>query len=142
MIEPKLPEQASPQRGRGWAVRLRTYAPPCLLTLLLGAGVVVYRGPGWRPLRAHGGDVLVVMFLYFLAAALVPGRPLRRAAAVLAFAVAVECFQLLGLVSPRDPQVLQILIGSTFDPWDLLAYAVGTGLALLADRGLNREAVS
>jgi len=47
---------------RAWAVAL---------TFAAGAFVAVYRGPGWHPLRAHGGDVLATL--------LVSELPKRRA---------------------------------------------------------------
>ncbi|MBL8616067.1 MAG: DUF2809 domain-containing protein [Deltaproteobacteria bacterium] len=107
----------------------------------LGAGlfVLVYRGPGWRPLRHFGGDLVVAPFLYFCLL-VVTGLPRGRAAVgVWAFAVAVEALQALRLTSPTDPTWVQLTVGSTFDPVDLLAYTLGMILAYAADRAVGRR---
>lgn len=91
-------------------------------------------------IRGFVGDVLVVMLLFCMARALVPvvnvkGEPINRllhtpwlALAVLLFAFAIEFGQYWGLVDKLGlggNSLARIVIGSHFDPLDLLAYFVG-----------------
>jgi hypothetical protein len=95
------------------------------LSLAAGIFVFLYRGPGWKPLRHSAGDFIVVLFLHFSAAVVVPGRPRGLALGVWVFACVIEALQMLRLTSPSDPWWVQASFGSTFDPWDLLAYSLG-----------------
>ncbi len=112
-------------------MRLRP-RPAALAALCLAAGAALVlwaRGP----LRGFGGDVLVVVFLVACVAAVGVGTPRSRALGVLAFAVTVECVQGLGLVDRGSHWLWHLTLGSTFDPWDLLAYALGAALAWAVD---------
>ncbi|HEU4412209.1 MAG TPA: DUF2809 domain-containing protein [Polyangiaceae bacterium] len=138
--------------SRAWAAALSFAA--C-------AFVAVYRGPGWRPLRSHGGDAFATLFL-FLLLGLLPwafvrggegggddqakgggappwragwGAPaVRRAALTAAIALGIELLQAGGVVNQKSGLATQLLLGSTFDPWDCLAYAVGIALGLALER--------
>jgi hypothetical protein len=111
------------------------------LSLLLCAGVLVYyelgRGPGRTFVRGAIGDVLVVAFLYFGLAALTRWRPRTRLLAVGGLAIATELSQLV----PRSVRsaAVELTIGATFDPWDLVCYAVGLGLAWLLEAQVIRR---
>jgi len=95
---------------------------------------LVYRGPGWRLLRHTGGDVFAAALLYALIGlALARWRRTRRVTVALAIAAAIEFAQLLALVGPDAPRWVHIVLGATFDPLDLLAYAAGIGLAACID---------
>lgn len=118
---------------RGWRAAA---AAACL-----GAGVfvVLYRGPGWRPLRHFGGDLVVAPFLFFCLLAVAPLQRGRAALGVWAFAVGVEALQALRLTTPTDPQWVQLTFGSTFDPVDIVAYTLGISVAWAADRAVGRR---
>jgi uncharacterized protein DUF2809 len=122
------------QSSRAWAAALSFSA--C-------AFVAVYRGPGWRPLRSHGGDAFATLFLFFLLG-LVPqaGSPARRAIITAAVALGIELLQAGGVVNQASGMATQLLLGSTFDPWDCLAYAVGiaAGFGLEAFARAQRSA--
>lgn len=89
-------------------------------------------------IRPFVGDLLVVVLLYCLAATFVQCRPWLLALGVLAFAWLIEWgqyFQLVTLLGLQDNRLARIVIGSTFDPLDLLAYSLGALLAaVLASR--------
>ena len=91
-------------------------------------------------IRGFVGDVLVVILLFCMARTLVPvvntkGESINRfwhapwlALAVLLFAFAIEFGQYWGLVDKLGlggNRLARIVIGSHFDPLDLLAYFVG-----------------
>ncbi|HKU44899.1 MAG TPA: DUF2809 domain-containing protein [Polyangiales bacterium] len=85
--------------------------------------------------RPFVGDVLVVMLIY-CAVQTVWGAPrLATALAVFAFACAIElgqAFQLAARLNVAHDPVLRTALGTQFDPLDILAYALGTALMLLA----------
>lgn len=103
-------------------------------SLGLAVLVLIYQGPGRWFVRGLLGDVLVVVFLVACLASLPVGRPWQRVAGVGVFALGTECLQLLQLVGPDAPFMAHLILGSTFDPVDLLAYAVGLGVAVGLER--------
>ncbi|MCU0684601.1 MAG: DUF2809 domain-containing protein [Polyangiaceae bacterium] len=116
--------------SRAWVVALSFAA---------GAFVAVYRGPGWRPLRSHGGDVVATFFL-FLLLGLIPwaGSARRRAIITGVIALGIELMQAGGVVNTQSSTATQLVFGSTFDPWDCLAYAVGIALGLALEAVASR----
>lgn len=91
--------------------------------------------PTW--VRAHFGDVLVCVAIYLAAAAIVPRiRPVPLAIGTFAFAVSVELTQLFrspALDAFRATLAGQLTIGASFDPLDIVHYAIGTAMALAFD---------
>ncbi len=113
---------------------LRVHPVPAVVGAgLLLAGLALFRW-GTGLVRGFGGDVLVVVVMVAGLASIGLGRPRSRLIGVGAFAVGTELFQGLGLVGPESHWLLHLTLGSTFDPWDLVAY--GLGLAVAA--GLER----
>ncbi len=88
--------------------------------------------------RPFVGDVLVVILLYaFVRTFLEPARPWVLALAILIFAYLIEVAQYFSFVSRlglADIAPVRIILGSTFDARDLLAYTLGFGLILLGSR--------
>nr|WP_278003589.1 DUF2809 domain-containing protein [Nodosilinea sp. TSF1-S3] len=87
-------------------------------------------------IRPLVGDVLVIPLVYCALKAVWPLRPIPAALLVFAFACLVEGLQYLRLVDRlglRDNLILATVLGTTFDWKDILAYAIGTALVLLAD---------
>ncbi len=84
--------------------------------------------------RPYLGDMLVVVVVYCAARIVFPDRFWLMSAAVFLFAAAVELVQLTGL-SDLFPEggLIATVLGSTFDPKDLLCYAAGSVLCLLWD---------
>lgn len=88
-------------------------------------------------IRPLGGDLLVVIFLYFALRAASDWSRWVSAAMVLIFALAVEVSQAFGLVERlglAGNRLAEVVIGATYDPKDLLAYAIGVVLAVSLDR--------
>lgn len=91
-------------------------------------------------IRPFFGDVLAVILLYFLVRTFFDARPVKIAIAVYLFAVLLEFLQyvdILEIFSLSDNRVLSIILGSTFDWLDIIAYTVGAYIALLIDRNIN-----
>lgn len=105
--------------------------------LATGALVLLYRGPGRAVVRGHVSDVAATALVY----ALLWLGPCRRssravrAALAMAVATAIELGQTWwtgrGLAG-------ELVLGSTFDAWDFVAYAVGVVLAWGYDRTAAR----
>lgn len=90
---------------------------------------------GW--LRGFVGDAVVVVFLDAFLATIALGPLSSARARLIAVATAsmgIEGLQTLHLVGPDAHWVLHALLGSTFDPWDLLAYAIGVAVSSLLER--------
>jgi hypothetical protein len=100
-----------------------------VVTLAMAVGVLLYRGPGQPWIRGMGGDLLVVIFLVACVASVPVGTPRSRVIGVAIFAFVVECSQSLDLVGPDSPFIAHLILGSTFDPVDLVVYAVGLVIA-------------
>lgn len=98
----------------------------------LAAGLVLFvaiRGP----VRGWGGDVLIVVLLVAAAAAVGLGTPARRVGGAFALGVLAEVVQSFGLVPADAHWFWHLTIGSTADPWDGVAYAVGAAIAWRAE---------
>ncbi|HEX5057775.1 MAG TPA: DUF2809 domain-containing protein [Kofleriaceae bacterium] len=104
--------------------------------IALGIAVLVYRGPGRAIVRGHVGDVAATMLVYAALGAAWRTRRTVRATMTFAVAVAIELVQ-IGWHA-RSPAG-ELLIGSTFDPWDLVAYALGVAIAVGWDVAASRR---
>lgn len=84
--------------------------------------------PGRELVRGHLGDVAIVMFLVAGFGLAMPRRGPRVWIALTAsIALGTEVAQALGV---RGTGLLgELTIGSTFDPFDLLAYAIGLAVS-------------
>jgi hypothetical protein len=105
-----------------------TFAILAIAALAIGVFVVVYHGPGRSVLRGNVGDVAATMLVYALVGvAWWRGRRATRAIATFAIAIAVELFQ---IVWHARSLAGELVLGSTFDPWDIVAYAVGVAVGV------------
>lgn len=89
-------------------------------------------------IRGFVGDLLVVLLLYSFLKIFIKNNTYTIATSVLAFASLVELLQLFKLTDKFNIQseILQIILGSVFDPWDFAAYFLGFLLILLIHKFL------
>lgn len=115
----------------GWALGLFA-----LLVLLATVGA----GLGW--IRSFVGDVIAVVWVYCLLASVAWLRPPMRPLLALAVGLTVEAAQYVSqqagwqVASP----VLRIVLGSTPDVLDVIAYLIGFVLACVLERRMVRLA--
>ena len=88
-------------------------------------------------IRPFIGDVLVVILIYCAVRSILPTAPIPTALAVFAFACTIELaqyFQVVARLHLEHNAILRTVIGMHADPLDVLAYALGTLLIILAER--------
>ena len=92
-------------------------------------------------LRPYGGDVLAVIFLYCLLKSILEIPVKNTIFGVLVFAFLLEGLQALELVQKLQLQgnaIASAVLGSHFDPLDLLLYCLGGLLVFMAEKFRNR----
>ena len=95
--------------------------------------VIAFGTTGW--VRGSLGDLVVVIWV--ASAVSIVGPLVKRPAVAAGFAVGLattlELLQLLGKVDADSPLWAHLIFGSTFDPLDLVHYAIGgvLGYALI-----------
>lgn len=124
--------------------RPRRLALAVAAVLIVPAGLLVARGIGGRA-AAFAGDALYAGLIYVIVAAVaVRARPAVVAAAATATCAAVELFQLTGIPAMLAQSVpaVSLVLGTTFQWSDLLAYLFGAVTAALVDAVIRRAAGS
>ena len=95
-------------------------------------------------IRPFLGDVFVIMFIYLFIRIFFICEKFKLVIAVLVFSYLVEIgqyFDLISILHLQDNAVAQIVIGSTFDVMDLLAYSVGAFLLMLPNMRFSNKAI-
>ena len=84
-------------------------------------------------IRPFFGDVLVVIWLYYLLESFINIQIKYLALSVLLFAYGIEFAQYLDMVAffNIENNIVKIVLGSTFDMLDILAYTLGYGVVLI-----------
>lgn len=88
-------------------------------------------------IRPFIGDVLVIVLLFYITKTFLALRDRALVIGAVLFAYAIETgqyFHLVSLLGLEHYRLARIVIGSTFDVMDLLAYTLGGALILLVRR--------
>lgn len=115
----------------------RPYLVAALLTIVVG--LLVHRGVLPLPplLRDKAGDALWAMMIVWWVGVVRPAAPVVwRAAVAMLVCVAVETSQLLhspSLDALRATAPGRLVLGSGFDAYDFVAYALGVAVAMVVD---------
>jgi len=94
--------------------------------------------------RPFIGDILVIMLIYFFMQTFFSCNTLRTIIGVLVFSYLVEFgqyFHLVKLLHLQDVAVANIVIGSTYDAMDLVAYTIGAFLLWIASQRQNTTSI-
>ncbi|GJG86457.1 hypothetical protein tb265_16380 [Gemmatimonadetes bacterium T265] len=116
------------------------YAAGALATIALG--LAVHRGGIPLPPAARdvSGDALwAAMVFWWIGVGWPRASTSHRAGAALAVAFGVEfsqCYHAPGIDAARATTLGHLVLGSDFDPRDLLAYALGVGVAAVVERAV------
>lgn len=120
---------------------VRRVAAAVALVLTVAAGLFVSGVLPDTVATDVAGDALYVVVVWALVVVLAPRLPaLAVAGIVLVWCVAVELFQLTGLPDAWGAAFtpIMLVLGTVFDPRDLLIYAVATVVLLVVDLGVSR----
>lgn len=87
-------------------------------------------------IRPYGGDILVVMLMYYFIKAFVQTKHIYIIIPILLFAYLVEFAQYCNLVDVLGIQnkILRVVIGSAFSWIDMLCYTIGATICYIIDR--------
>ncbi len=95
-------------------------------------------------IRGRVGDFIVVILIYFFVKSIVDVRSLLLAIATLVLSCLTEFLQYLHLINYiglEQSRMAQLIIGSTFDLNDLVAYTAGVICVYLLDATLIKKIV-
>ncbi len=117
---------------------LRLSKPYLLLTVLLFATeVLIAVAVHDSFVRPIVGDVLVVVLIYTALRSVLALRPVPTAIGVFVFACMVEGAQyarVVDVLGLRHNEIARVVIGTSYDPRDFLAYAAGALLVVVGER--------
>lgn len=88
-------------------------------------------------IRPYGGDLLVVIMIYYFVKSFINTKPLYICIATLLFAYAIEIaqyFELVKILGVQDNRFLVTILGSSFSWGDMFAYTLGILICYLIDR--------
>lgn len=91
-------------------------------------------------IRPFVGDALVVMLIFSFVRIFYQGKAIKLGFAVLLFAFTIEILQyveLIKILGIEHNKIATIILGATFDWFDLLAYVIGVGIAVSLDKKIN-----
>jgi hypothetical protein len=106
------------------------------------AGLAVHALLPGSPAADVAGDALYALLIVLGVIVLLPRvRSVAVGAVALGWCLAVELFQLTGLPSrwAEDLPVVALVLGSGFDPRDLIVYAIAVVVAVFADLRVRRR---
>lgn len=110
-----------------------------VFTLLLVTEIAIALFHFHKFIRGFLGDVLVIPLVYFFLKIFSKSASIKLALATFVFAITIEILQLFSISEKLniDSKIIKIILGSTFDWWDILAYAIGFGILLLSSKLWN-----
>jgi Protein of unknown function (DUF2809) len=118
----------------------RKYFYSTILLFLIEVFIGVFVHDGF--VRPFVGDVLVVILIYCFIQSFWKIQPIKAMAGIFVFACLVEGLQYLNIVDKlglRPYKLLVIILGSSFDWGDILAYAAGSGIVIWWENKFGRK---
>ncbi|MDR2951353.1 MAG: DUF2809 domain-containing protein [Dysgonomonas sp.] len=117
-----------------WRFDLKSFVI-CLIIFLIEVLIALFVDDSF--IRPYGGDILVVILIYYFLKSFIETKTIYLVVAVLLFAYLVEFGQYLRLVEVLGLQgnkVMRTIIGSSFSWWDIVCYTIGGAICYLIDR--------
>ncbi|MCC6282037.1 MAG: DUF2809 domain-containing protein [Saprospiraceae bacterium] len=105
--------------------------------LIFGIEVLIALFAHDRIIRPYIGDLLVVVLIYCFIKSFLDLPVFKAALFVLLFSYSIEMLQYFNLVTKlglQDSKIARIVIGTSFEWLDLLAYTVGIGLVVCVEK--------
>ena len=110
------------------------YLIASILLLLVLVGIALFLHD--QIIRPFIGDVLVIVWMFLCLKSFINITTKKMTLFVLLFAYALEIgqfFNLVDILGLQHIKIARIIIGSTFDWFDFLAYTLGGGCILMMD---------
>jgi len=117
----------------------KTYFFSFIVLLLIETTIALFITNGF--IRSTFGDVLVVMLMYCFFKSFINIKPFPIAVSVLMFAFTLEFLQLFKLteiLNPDNNPIIKVILGSTFQISDLLAYSFGILIILMIEYKIQK----
>lgn len=108
--------------------------------ILFAAEVLIALFLNDRFIRPYFGDFLVVILVYCFVRSFFDTPVITTAIGVLVFAFAIEFLQYLNLLKlfhRENSKLAKIVLGSSFEWIDLLAYTLGIAAIIIFEKGKN-----
>lgn len=89
-----------------------------------------------RFIRGFTGDIIVILLIYFFIKLFHDFNSFKLAIFTLSVAFSTEIlqyFKLAALLGLEHSKIAQLILGSVFDPYDLLAYTIGAVIVYFID---------
>lgn len=93
-------------------------------------------------IRPYLGDVLVVILIYCFVKSFFKIPVVASAIGVLLFSYFIEMLQRFNFVEKiglKECKIARIVLGSSYEIKDLVAYTIGFGIILMAERSCNKK---
>lgn len=88
-------------------------------------------------IRPYGGDVLVVILMYYFVKTFINTKHIYLIIGVVLFAYLIELgqyFRLVEILNMQDNKIMRTVVGSSFSWVDLMAYTIGGVICYLVDK--------
>lgn len=105
------------------------------------AAIVIFLNDN-RFIRGFVVDIIIILLIYFLIKAFYDFNSLKLVTFTLALSYITEFsqyLQLAHLLGLEHNPIARLVIGSVFDPYDLIAYTIGAFLVYLIDTKLIKK---
>ncbi|MFL1011252.1 ribosomal maturation YjgA family protein [Flavisericum labens] len=122
---------------------LKPNTPYIIITFLIFTTeilIATYLKTGF--IRHTFGDFMVVILIYTFIKSFLDIEPFKLAVAVLVFAYSIEFLQmvnLLKILNLQDSKAANLILGSTFQITDLVAYTLGALTVLIIELKLQKS---
>jgi len=115
----------------------KVYILPFLLLLAAEVAIAIFEFHEF--VRGFIGDVLVIPLLYSFFRVFFKTKTWRIASLTLGIAMLIEVLQIFDIYTKfnLENKFLKIVLGSTFDFWDILAYSIGFLLILIFEKTIR-----
>jgi Protein of unknown function (DUF2809) len=115
-----------------------------LTVILFGIEILIARFAHDQIIRPYIGDLLVVMLIYCFVKSSLNTPVLITALCVLAFSYTIETLQYFNIVERLglgNSKIARIVIGTSFEWIDLVAYTLGIGLVLFLENPIGKRKI-
>jgi len=120
-----------------WRFNIRSFI---VFLIIFFTEVIIAKFVDDSIIRPYGGDVLVVILIYYFVKSFIHTKTIYLVIAVVLFAYLVEIgqyFHLVEILGMQDNSIMRIVIGSSFSWGDIIAYTIGGIICYLIDRNKN-----